>query len=127
MSGRGVLVPTDGSEFARKAYEYALELAMATKSEVIALYVVETKSEDERARGREILDEFVKLGNAKKVKVTPMLREGTPFREVIDVADRLNVGQIVLGVRSVATLTFFPGSTSQNVIKLAKQPVTLIK
>jgi nucleotide-binding universal stress UspA family protein len=55
------------------------------------------------------------------------MREGTPFREVIDIADRLNVSQIVLGVRSVATLTVFPGSTSQNVIKLAKQPVTLIK
>ncbi len=124
---KGILVPTDGSEFARKAYEYALELAQAAKSEVIALYVVETKSKEEMAKGREILDELVKMGSAKKVKVKPILREGTPFKEVIKVADRLKVGQIVLGVRSVATLTFFPGSTSQNVIKLARQPVTLIK
>ena len=107
-----ILIPTDGSEFAKKAQKHALFLAKISGASIIAVSVTENNFvnglplDDEiyqlnqilNERSEENLKEFDKL-NEDGVEVTHIIKEGSPARAILEVANDENVDLIVMGCR----------------------------
>ena len=134
-----ILLATDGSDDARLAARSAVELAGSTDSELHVVHVGEflptylAYTEEEpaelRRRAREKLDEGVRGIEAEGGTVADAhLRLGRPAEEIINLADELGVGIIVLGSRGRGALRrSVLGSVSENVVRYASCPVFVVR
>ena len=135
-----ILVPTDGSEFARKAELHALFLAKVSGAEIIALSVSENQFitgisvTDEveqlnlilKDRCEEDLKEFEEM-NEEGVKISSVIREGSPAKVILDVAAEEDIDLIVIGSSGKSGFDrFILGSVSDKVVNAAKCPVLVV-
>lgn len=135
-----ILVPTDGSEFAKKAQQHALFLAKVSGAEIIAVSVTENNFvnglplDDEiyqlnqilNERSEENLREFDKL-NEDDLKITHVIREGSPAKIILDVAKEENVDLIVMGSSGKSGFDrFIMGSVADKVVNSAKCAVLVV-
>ena len=135
-----ILVPTDGSEFAKKAQKHALFLAEACEAELIAVSVTENNFvnglplDDEvyqlnqilNERSKENLDEFDKL-NENNLKITHVIREGSPAKVILEVAKDEDVDLIVMGSSGKSGFDrFIMGSVADKVVNSAKCAVLVV-
>ena len=135
-----ILVPTDGSEFARKAELHALFLAKVSGAEIIALSVSENQFitgisvTDEveqlnlilKDRCEEDLKEFEEM-NEDGVKISSIIREGSPANVILDVAVEEDIDLIVIGSSGKSGFDrFILGSVSDKVVNAAKCPVLVL-
>ena len=135
-----ILVPTDGSEFAKKAQKHALFLANVSGAEIIAVSVTENNFvnglplDDEiyqlnqvlNERSEENLKEFDKL-NENDVKITHVIREGSPAKVILEVANEENVDLIVMGSSGKSGFDrFIMGSVADKVVNSAKCAVLVV-
>ena len=140
MKYKKILVPTDGSEFAKKAQKHALFLASVSGAEIIAVSVTENNFvnglplDDEvyqlnqilKERSEENLKEFDKL-NEEDLKVTHVVREGSPARVILEVADEEAVDLIVMGSSGKSGFDrFIMGSVADKVVNSAKCAVLVV-
>ncbi|WP_405303975.1 universal stress protein [Methanobrevibacter sp.] len=135
-----ILVPTDGSEFAKKAQKHALFLANISGAEIIAVSVTENNFvnglplDDEiyqlnqilNKRSEENLKEFDKL-NESDVKINHVIREGSPAKVILEVANEENVDLIVMGSSGKSGFDrFIMGSVADKVVNSAKCAVLVV-
>ena len=140
MMYKRILVPTDGSDFATKAQNHALFLANVCGAEIIAVSVVENnfvnglQLEDEvyhlnqilKEQSEENLEEFDKL-NKDNLKITPIVREGSPAKVILEVAKEENVDLIVMGSSGKSGFDrFIMGSVADKVVNSAKCAVLVV-
>jgi nucleotide-binding universal stress UspA family protein len=138
-----ILVPTDGSEHARKAIEYACELAVKLGATVCLLHVVpfapalfheaafampdfqKLQEED----GKKIVEEAKRVTKERGVKdVQSTVIQGNPASRIIEFARAEGVDVIVMGNRGLSGVTeFVLGSISHRVSHLAHCTVTIVK
>ncbi|MBR6023857.1 MAG: universal stress protein [Methanobrevibacter sp.] len=135
-----ILVPTDGSEFAKKAQLHALFLAKVSNAEIIALSVsenhfingismteeVEQLNQILKNRCEEDLKEFEDMNN-EGVKISSVIKEGSPANVILDVAAEEDVDLIVIGSSGKSGFDrFILGSVSDKVVNAAKCPVLVV-
>lgn len=135
-----ILVPTDGSEFANNAGKHAIFLAKVCGAEIIALSVSENhfingiSLNDEMEQLNHLLNErcendlktFEDLNN-EDVKITSIIKEGSPARAILDVALEEDVDLIVIGSSGKSGFDkFILGSVSDKVVNAAKCPVLVV-
>lgn len=135
-----ILVPTDGSEFAQKAEKHALFLAKTTGADIYALSVTENNFvnglplDDEvyqlnqilKERSEENLKEFDKL-NEDELKITHIVREGSPAKVILEVAKEENIDLIVMGSSGKSGFDrFIMGSVADKVVNSAKCAVLVV-
>lgn len=135
-----ILIPTDGSEFAKKAQKHALFLAKVSGAEIIAVSVTENNFvnglplDDEvyqlnqilKERSEENLKEFDEL-NEDDLKVTHVIREGSPAKVILEVAGEENVDLIVMGSSGKSGFDrFIMGSVADKVVNAAKCAVLVV-
>ena len=140
MMYKRILVPTDGSEFAKKAQKHALFLSKVSGAEIIAVSVTENNFvnglplDDEvyqlnqilKERSEENLKEFDKL-NEEDLKVTHVIREGSPARVILEVAQEEDVDLIVMGSSGKSGFDrFIMGSVADKVVNSAKCAVLVV-
>ena len=140
MMYKKILVPTDGSEFAKKAQKHALFLASVSGAEIIAVSVTENNFvnglplDDEvyqlnqilKERSEENLKEFDKL-NEKDIKIAHVVREGSPARVILEVAEEEAVDLIVMGSSGKSGFDrFIMGSVADKVVNSAKCAVLVV-
>ena len=140
MMYKKILVPTDGSEFAKKAQQHALFLAKACGAKIIAVSVTENNFvnglplDDEvyqlnqilNERSHENLEEFDKL-NEDDIKMNHVIREGSPARVILDVAAEEQVDLIVMGSSGKSGFDrFIMGSVADKVVNSAKCAVLVV-
>ena len=140
MMYKKILVPTDGSEFAKKAQKHALFLAGVSGAEIIAVSVTENNFisglplEDEvyqlnqllKERSEENLEEFDKL-NEDDLKITHVIKEGSPARCILEVASEEDVDLIVMGSSGKSGFDrFIMGSVADKVVNSAKCAVLVV-
>ena len=140
MMYKKILVPTDGSEFAKKAQQHALFLAKVSGAEIIAVSVTENNFvnglplDDEvyqlnqilKERSEENLKEFDEL-NEDDLKITHVIREGSPARVILEVAQEEDVDLIVMGSSGKSGFDrFIMGSVADKVVNSAKCAVLVI-
>ena len=135
-----ILVPTDGSEFAKKAQKHALFLANISGAELVAVSVTENNFingiplDDEiyqlnqilNERSEENLKEFDEL-NESDVRITHVIREGSPAKVILEVANEENVDLIVMGSSGKSGFDrFIMGSVADKVVNSAKCAVLVV-
>ena len=107
-----ILLPTDGSEHARRATAHAVALAKQHDATLYAVFVVDTRDLGEPAlssievlideyedRGRDILDEVRDAAAKHGVTVETRCCHGVPAEEILDLANSIDADIIVLGER----------------------------
>ena len=140
MMYKKILVPTDGSEFAKKAQKQALFLANVCGAEIIAISVTENNLvsglplDDEvyqlnqilKERSEENLEEFDKL-NKNDLKITHVIKEGLPAKVILEVAKEEDVDLIVMGSSGKSGFDrFIMGSVADKVVTSAKCAVLVV-
>ena len=140
MMYKKILVPTDGSEFAVKAQKHALFLAQVSGAEIIAVSVTENNFvnglplDDEvyqlnqilKERSEENLKEFDEL-NEDNIKITHVVREGSPARVILEVSEEEAVDLIVMGSSGKSGFDrFIMGSVADKVVNSAKCAVLVV-
>ena len=121
-----ILVPTDGSEFAKKAQRHALFLAKVSGAEIVAVSVTENNF----VNGLPLDDEIYQLNqvlNERSEKITHVIREGSPARVILEVANEEQVDLIVMGSSGKSGFDrFIMGSVADKVVNSAKCAVLVV-
>ena len=140
MMYKKILVPTDGSEFAKKAQKHALFLSKVSGAELIAVSVTENNFvnglplDDEvyqlnqilKERSEENLKEFDEL-NKDDLKITHVIREGSPAKVILDVVNDEDIDLIVMGSSGKSGFDrFIMGSVADKVVNSAKCAVLVV-
>ncbi len=141
-----ILVPTDLSPNAEHATKKAVQIAHQFNSKITILNVHEEfidKNEMEmlRVSVTDIQNKFRKIAveakseikasltkmEANDINTEIILREGTPYKEILKFAIESKVDLIVMGTkRDEGLMDYLLGSTTENVTKHAKCPVLIV-
>ena len=128
------------SEFAKKAGKHALFLSKVTGAEIVAVSVTENNFvnglplDDEiyqlnqilKERSEENLKEFDEL-NDDDLKITHVIREGSPARVILEVAQEEDIDLIVMGSSGKSGFDrFIMGSVADKVVNSAKCAVLVV-
>ena len=134
-----ILLATDGSREAQLAAATAADLARRTDSELHLIHVGELRptflaqTELEPAQlerqARELLDEQVRrVEEAGGTVEEGHLRLGRADEEIVDLAQSIGAGMIVMGSRGRGRIRrALMGSVSDSVVRHAHCPVTIVR
>jgi nucleotide-binding universal stress UspA family protein len=134
-----ILVATDGSREAQLAATAAADLAKSTNSELHVVHVGEARptflaqTEEEPAElqreAQRLLDEQERrVEEAGGTVKEAHLRQGRVDEEIVDLAESLGIGLIVMGSRGRGRIRrALMGSVSDSVVRHAHCPVTIVR
>ena len=129
---KNIMVPTDGSKFASKAEDVAIEMAKKFDSKVVAVHIIDDKLiypfEVLEEEGKSILKKVHEKGEKKEVKVDEVLIVGSPTRDMKKIAEKVGADIIVIGTHGKTGLEkLIMGSVAESTLKTVKIPVLLLK
>jgi nucleotide-binding universal stress UspA family protein len=143
MAIQHILVPTDFSEYADYALDYAVELAKSFQARVTVLYVYYLPSIALGEVSPAVIDETLEAleTNAQQHAHKALARvlnaglqgdsvivEGAPFQMIIDTAKEKAVDLIVMGTHGRTGLTHvLMGSVAERVVRMAPCPVLVTR
>ena len=138
-----ILVPTDASEYSRRALNTALELAQYFQAEIIVMHVTYTPqaywgytlsygisvTQEDLARNGQIALESTLAGvPIEGVKLSTVLEAGYPVSKILDQIHKEKIELVVMGSHGYGPITgSVLGSVSQRVLQKAPCPVLLVK
>lgn len=143
-----ILVAVDGSEYAKRAEEYAIKLAKDEDGEITAITVgdisyiavpagidgttmpqmtIAEAIENEKKNMEKILNEFKQTAEEENIKVNTIAKIGKPTTEIIEESEK-GYDVIVIGSRGLTGIKrFFLGSVAEYVVRHSKIPVLVVK
>lgn len=136
-----ILVPTDFSDSANNACNYAIELARKTKAKLILFHVfqipvpvnevpvVVVSVDDLRKESLGRLKHYakeIKRNNAKDVEVESIVSAGFAIDEIIEITKEKNIDLIVMGIVGGSRLNEILGSTTTGVVRKTTVPVLIV-
>ena len=133
-----ILFPTDGSDVATEAFEYALDVAAAHDATVHVLNVADTNQDSLtlvegqvvdvlEGEGREIVDTAADRAADRGVDVVAEVLQGDPVKTIVDYADEYGIDLVVMpthGRRGLSRVLL--GSVTERVITSAEVPVVAV-
>ncbi len=139
-----ILFPTDFSQGARAAMDYALSLAQDYKAKLILLYVIQDISiaewyipssisaadlvEDMQKSADREMEKWAADSAAKAPSVEKMVVRGVPFVEIVRIAKEKNADMIVIGTHGRTGIDHMLfGSTAEKVVRKAPCPVLTVR
>ena len=127
-----ILLGTDFSANAVRALDYAISATEEYGAELTLLHVVEgvhgaARTEEAVATATQELDKLVPEEKRRALKVTTLVRTGSPYQQIIEHAREAHIELVILGVRGAGALdrAVF-GSTTYRVIQLGPCPVLAV-
>ncbi len=143
-----ILFATDGSECAKRAEKYAIELAKDENGEVTAISVgnisyaavpigidgttmlqatIADAIENETKNAEKFLNEFKEIAEKENVKVNTMVKIGNPDTEIIEESEK-NYDVIIIGSKGLSGIKrYLLGSVAEHVVRYSKIPVLVVK
>jgi nucleotide-binding universal stress UspA family protein len=137
-----ILVATDGSREAQLAVTTAADLAKSTDSELHVVHVGESplvyhperhayraKYEEHEKEAQRLLEaEVERIEAAGATEAQAHLRMGRADEEIVELAQSIHAGLIVMGSRGQGRLRrALVGSVSESVVRHAHCPVTIVR
>ncbi|ARS90082.1 universal stress protein [Natrarchaeobaculum aegyptiacum] len=123
-----ILVPTDGSEPASAALEYAGEIAARSAVTVHVLHVREGDAGGDEATIDDLLEDDRSWAAEADAPVIDEVRTGTPVESILEFAAEQPIDAIVMGTRGrrgVGRLLL--GSVTEDVVRDADVPVLVVR
>jgi len=144
MQIKTILFPTDFSNGARAAMDYALSLAQDYKAQLVLLYVIQDISiaewyipsslsvadltEDMRKGAWQEMDKWGAEASEKTADVVKLVERGVPFVEIIRTAKEKKADLIVIGTHGRTGIDHMLfGSTAEKVVRKASCPVLTVR
>jgi Kef-type K+ transport system membrane component KefB/nucleotide-binding universal stress UspA family protein len=130
-----ILVPVNGTEFARRAAEVAITVARATKASVTVLYVaVRAGSRRNMRRGlrdrrheEAILKDIVAIADGYNMSIrTAVVAERTADAAIVAELDRGNHNLVVMGVGRRPGERLFFGDTAATLLEKSEQSLLFV-
>ncbi|HWQ88944.1 MAG TPA: universal stress protein [Desulfitobacteriaceae bacterium] len=138
-----ILVPTDASEYSRRALMTALEMAKLYKAEVELLHVTFTPqaywgytvsygitvSQEELDRNAELVLEAATTGiDTSGVPLKKVIDSGHPVSIILDEIQKENIDLVIMGSHGYGPITgSVLGSVSQRILQRAECPVMIVR
>lgn len=138
-----ILVPTDASEYSKRALIKAIELAHHFQAEIILMHVtftpqaywgytisygISVTQEDLNRNGEMALEAALMGVSTEGVKITTVLEIGHPVSKILEQIKKDNIDLVVIGSHGYGPITgSVLGSVSQRVLQKATCPVLLVK
>ena len=134
-----ILLATDGSREAQLAATTAADLAKSTNSELHVVHVgelrptflaqTEVEPAELQREAQSLLDEQLRrVEEAGGTVKESHLRQGQADEEIVELAESLGVGLIVIGSRGRGRIRrALMGSVSDSVVRHAHCPVTIVR
>lgn len=139
--GERVLLPLDGNEHGRRAYEFAAELLPDTT--FVLLHVINPSDasvtvdgtmpsfpegwyDQQRVQAQSVFDEIEQLAVEDGIETEQVVELGKPARKILDVIDAEDIDHVVMathGRQGVSRLLL--GSTAETVVRCSSVPVTI--
>ncbi|MFB6204210.1 MAG: universal stress protein [Candidatus Nanohaloarchaea archaeon] len=133
-----ILLPTDGSEGAEKAFKHAKELADKYGAELHILYVADIRIESvsdfvsnisgalEEA-GRETTEELEEKAADQGINAITVVRKGTPHSEINDYVQEEGIDMVVMGTHGRTGIDrMLLGSTTEKIVRTSEVPVLTV-
>ena len=144
MQIKTILFPTDFSQGARAAMDYALSLAKDYKAKLILLYVVQDISiaewyipssisaadlvEDMQKSASREMEKWAAEAATKAKDVEQLVVRGVPFVEIIRTAKEKSADLIVIGTHGRTGIDHMLfGSTAEKVVRKSGCPVLTVR
>ncbi len=143
-----ILFATDGSECAKMAEKYAIELAKDENGEITAITVGDISYaavpigidgttmlqvtladaiENETKNAEKRLNEFKQTAEKENIKVNTIVKIGKPDTEIIEESEK-DYDVIIIGSKGLSGIKrFFLGSVAERVVRYSKIPVLVVK
>jgi nucleotide-binding universal stress UspA family protein len=134
-----ILFPTDGGAGAEQALEYALGLADRHDATLVVLFVADTRRDSATLVETGVVDALVAVGEEavagvadraaeRGVAVETVVEQGTPWRTVVDCADREGADLIVMATHGRRGLNrYLLGSVTEKMVRTATVPVMTVR
>jgi nucleotide-binding universal stress UspA family protein len=137
-----ILIPTDGSDEARKATEHGVELASALGATIHTLYVIdlpgvprapsirddeEDMREEYEQYGQKVTGEVCDAAAEAGVECVSATRSGTIHEEIVAYANDEDADVIVMGTEYQGRFGALLGSISEKVVRTSDVPVISIR
>jgi nucleotide-binding universal stress UspA family protein len=144
MQIKTLLFPTDFSNGARAAMDYALSLAKDYQAKLVLLYVIQDISiaewyipstlsvadlvEDMQKSAQKEMDKWGEEARGRVKDVEQIVERGVPFVEIIRTAKEKNADMIVIGTHGRTGIDHMLfGSTAEKVVRKAPCPVLTVR
>ncbi|KAB1196852.1 MULTISPECIES: universal stress protein [Haloferax] len=130
-----ILAPTDGSDHAVRAAEYAVDLAATYGAALHVLYVVDVRTshadvsvdDDSETRGETAVGTIADLAAARDVPVETEIRVGLPHEVIVDYEAERDIDLVVMGTHGTSGLErYLIGSVAERVVRLSDVPVMCV-
>lgn len=139
-----ILFPTDFSNYAEHALQYALSFAELCNAKLYVLHVITDLSipvglggsvyplskiyDEMEQNAKEKMKHVVPMQYMDKIETETIIVRGTPFLEIINTAKKYTVDLITIATHGHTGLSHvFLGSTAEKVVRMAPCPVLTIK
>ncbi len=138
-----ILVPTDASEYSRRALKMALELAQSVHAEVVLLHVSYTPqaywgytisygitvTQEQLDQNGELALEATMSGiDNEQVVINKRVESGHPVTIILQQIKQENIDLVIMGSHGYGAIAgSVLGSVSQRVLQRASCPVLIIK
>ena len=141
-----ILLPTDGSDYAYKAGEYAINAIKGAN--IIILYVINTEQlnklhhrelrealkKELKEEGEGVVNKFKQRiednlcqGHCENVNFTTLIKAGNPAEAIIKTIEEEDINHVIMGKSGKKGMDkLYLGSTTEKVIRKANIPVTVI-
>ena len=128
-----IIFCTDFSDPARRAWEYALSVAMEYDAEITLLHVLEdvrslANINEEVATATRQLNKLIPQEGGKAAKIKTMVRIGRAYEQIIQLASEIQADLLIMAVRgrNALDLAVF-GSTTYRAIQLGPCSVLAVR
>jgi nucleotide-binding universal stress UspA family protein len=127
-----ILFCTDFSENSERALSYAISATEEYDAELTLLHVLEevpspARTKEAMATAAEQLDKLIPPEARKSLKIKTAVRIGKPYRQIIQLAEEMQVDMVAMGVRGRGALDLAVfGSTTYRVLQLGPCPVLAV-
>ena len=127
-----IMIPTDGSKFADRSEDVAMEIAKKFNSTVIAVHIIDEKLiypfevlEDE---GKSILKKVRDKAEKEDLAIEDVLIVGSPIHDMAKIVKKTKSDLVVIGTHGKTGLEkLILGSVAENALKTVQVPLLLVK
>ena len=140
MELKKILVPVDGSDYSTRALDYAIELALMTKGEILLIYshrpflselgepYFQKAIDKIMKKSEELLKPYRKNLQNSGIPFADRILEGPAAKSICEAAKHEKVDMIVMGSRGLNELEkLLLGSCTHRVLSIAPCPVMVVR
>ena len=126
------MIPTDGSKFAARSEDVAMEISKKFNSTIVAVHIIDDKLiypfevlEDE---GKSILKKVRERAEKEDLAIEEVLIVGSPIHDMAKIVKKTRSDLVIIGTHGKTGLEkLILGSVAESALKTVQVPLLLVK